>query len=228
MLNWVISSRTDKRALPLANRHYNRQNPNHSHFAPPGRAFVLVTEGEDAFWVTSWQYPEYVKHEWKDAWNCSAFRNEGTVLSSALITEAVAATRWRYGDAPAGGMITFVDAGKVKKKRDPGRCFRKAGFAEVGRTKGGLVVLQLKKEDMPQAVAPMKRQGELGNGWLVEEGGESARRQGGTSGEESRRVLVSPGHVSESVRNIEELFDGERSKGKDRCVVAPVNLSFLL
>lgn len=47
------------------------------------------------------------------------------------------------------GMITFVDARKVRRKRDPGRCFRKAGFREVGATKGGLIALQLLPHEMP-------------------------------------------------------------------------------
>lgn len=58
-------------------------------------------------------------------------------------------------------MITFVDPGKVRRKRDPGRCFLKAGFRRVGSTAGGLVALQLQPEDMPAAEAPRRRQGDL-------------------------------------------------------------------
>jgi hypothetical protein len=46
-------------------------------------------------------------------------------------------------------MVTFVDPTKVRKKRDWGRCYRKAGFTHVGYTKGGLVALQLLPQDMP-------------------------------------------------------------------------------
>jgi hypothetical protein len=54
-------------------------------------------------------------------------------------------------------MITFVDAGKVRKKRDPGRCYRKAGFKHVGFTKtNNLWAFQLLPEEMP-APAPAKR-----------------------------------------------------------------------
>jgi hypothetical protein len=62
----------------------------------------------------------------------------------------VAATRWYYGDPPPQGMVTFVDASKVRRKRDPGRCYRRAGFVEAGRTKGGLVALQLLPGAMPE------------------------------------------------------------------------------
>jgi hypothetical protein len=48
-------------------------------------------------------------------------------------------------------MVTFVDAKRVRAKRDPGRCFRKAGFRPVGYTKGGLLALQLVPSEMPSA-----------------------------------------------------------------------------
>lgn len=81
---------------------------------------------------------------------CSAFRNESIAhRSSALITQALAATLAFYGEPPLLGMVTFVDASKTKKKRDPGRCYRKAGFEHVGFTKGGLYVLQILPQNMP-------------------------------------------------------------------------------
>ena len=51
-------------------------------------------------------------------------------------------------------MITFVDPKKVRRKRDFGRCFRKAGFQHVGETKGGHITLQLLPKDFPDAQAP--------------------------------------------------------------------------
>jgi len=151
-MNWLKSNRADPEVVPLADRHYNRQKIGSPQFAPPGRCLVLKTALVDAFWITSWPYAQYVKHAWAGAWVCSAFRNEGTVLSSRLVTDAVSATRFFYGDVPELGMVTFVDTTKTKKKRDPGRCFRKAGFSHVGYTKGGLVVLQLLPKDMPEPV----------------------------------------------------------------------------
>jgi hypothetical protein len=59
-------------------------------------------------------------------------------------------------------MVTFIDAGKVRRKRDPGRCFRRAGFVEVGRTiDRGLIALQLTPAAMPQPAAPLLDQGTL-------------------------------------------------------------------
>jgi hypothetical protein len=83
---------------------------------------------------------------------CSAFRNETrTYLSSLLIREAVAATRARFGEPPALGMVTFVDPDKVRRKRDPGRCFLRAGFVREGETKGGLLAFRLSPSSMPLA-----------------------------------------------------------------------------
>ncbi len=55
------------------------------------------------------------------------------------------------GEPPALGMVTFVDASKVRRKRDPGRCYIRAGFRRVGFTQGGLHALQLLPADWPDA-----------------------------------------------------------------------------
>ncbi len=157
-----MSWRADPRAREIADRHYNRQSIGADQFVPPGRCLVLFTVG--AFWVTSWPFPEYVKHQWAGAWVCSAFRNErpDLYLSSELVLEAVAATRWYWPQVPPLGMVTFVDPTKTRTKRDPGRCFRRAGFVEVGRTKeDDLVALQLRPQDMPPAEAPLGAQWRL-------------------------------------------------------------------
>jgi hypothetical protein len=157
-MHWCLSHRADRRAAAIADRHYNRQKIGSPQFAPPGRCLVLLTEQADAFWITSWPFTEYVRHAWASAWVCSAFRNEGPSLSSELIRQAVAVTRWRWPDVPTFGMITFVDPSKVRHKRDPGRCFRKAGFRHVGYTAGRLVALQLLPEAMPEATEPIGAQ----------------------------------------------------------------------
>ena len=67
-------------------------------------------------------------------------------MSSDLIRDALAATRWKWPDIPELGMVTFVDMKKTKPKRDPGYCFLCAGFERVGETKGGLAALQILSE----------------------------------------------------------------------------------
>lgn len=160
-MTWRLSWRADPIGRAIADRHYNRQAVGADQFVPPGRCLVLVAEDDSALWVTSWPIAAYVQHAWAGAWMCSCFRNEGGHLSSALITEAVAATRWRWPAVPNLGMVTFVDPTKVRRKRDPGRCFRRAGWTPVGETKGGLVALQLRPEDMPEAMAPAPALGAL-------------------------------------------------------------------
>jgi hypothetical protein len=154
---WQMSDRADPRSRALADRHYNRQKPGTPQFVPPGRCLVLYAknDGGEAFWVTSWPFAEYVKHAWAGAWVCSAFRNEGAGLSSSLIVEAVAITKWFYGDPPPLGMVTFVDTAKTRRKRDPGRCYLRAGFKNAGHTKGGLIALQLLPGEMPEPFAPI-------------------------------------------------------------------------
>lgn len=150
---WHLSHRGDTRALPLADRHYNRQKIGSSQFVPPGRCLVLLTPEANALWVTSWPKGEYVRHAWPGAWLSSAFRNESSILSSELVVQAVAATCARFGKPPKHGMITFIDPRHVRHKRDLGRCYRKAGFVEAGETADGLMTLQLAPGDMPMALA---------------------------------------------------------------------------
>lgn len=154
-MNWRLSDRCDREALPIADAHYNRQKPGTPQFVPPGRCLVLMCVTGRALWVTSWPFAEYVKHQWAGAWINSAFRRESGPLASDLIREAVAITRWYWPEIPALGMVTFIDREKVKRKRDYGRCYRKAGFKQCGVTKGGLLALQLIPADMPEAQTPI-------------------------------------------------------------------------
>lgn len=153
-MRWVLSHRADPRAVAIADRHYNRQKPGTPQFVPPGSCLVLLTEDASALWVTSWPIAEYTKHEWAGAWVNSAFRNEGSHLSSGLIQEAVAATRWYYGEPPDLGFVSFIDRKKTRPKKDPGYCYLMAGWKRIGRTKGGLVTVGQAPEDMPEPKAP--------------------------------------------------------------------------
>lgn len=173
-MRWMCSHRAHTKARLIADRHYSRQKPGTPQFVPPGSCVVFLATTGIAYWVTSWPLAEYTHHAWAGAWICSAFRNEGAGLSSELIREAVAATRWRYPEIPDLGMVTFVDPSKVRRKRDPGRCFRKAGFVPAicpvhsemepecaachYRTKSGLLVLQLMPDRMPEPEPAINQQ----------------------------------------------------------------------
>lgn len=162
---WRLSNRADDKARRIADRHYNRQKVGAKQFVPPGRCLVLYTgsPGAEAMWVTSWPFAEFVKHDWAGAWVCSAFRNEGAGQASALIRQAIAATRAVFGPPPALGLITFVDRAKVRPTMVRGQkvwgwTYRRAGFREAGETRGGLLCLQLLPEDMPPAAPALSDQ----------------------------------------------------------------------
>jgi hypothetical protein len=153
---WRASNRADPFARAIADRHYNRQKVGTPQFVPPGRCLVLTAETGTgrALWVTSWPFAEYVKHEWAGAWINSAFRNEGAAPAVGLIRDALAATRFYFGEPPALGLITFIDRGKVRPtvvrgEKVWGWTYLKAGFRIVGETKGGLLALQILPEAMP-------------------------------------------------------------------------------
>lgn len=156
MTYWHLSHRADPRAIPIADRHYNRQHVGAPQFVPPGRCLVLATADYDALWVTSYPFARYVRHAWAGAWICSCFRNESDYRASDLILEAIAITRSVW-TVPPIGMVTFVDTSKVRPtmvhgKPQWGWTYRKVGFREVGLTKGGLLALQLLPEQMPDPV----------------------------------------------------------------------------
>jgi len=153
---WSLSYRNDPTARELADRHYSRKTIGASGFTPPGRCLVLYakTKSGKAYWVTSYQYTEYVKHAWAGAWLCSAFRNEGAGIASELIKDAIAATRSYFGEPPDLGMITFINRKKVKPiyvhgKPQWGWTWEKCGFVPVGETKSGLLVMQVLPDKMP-------------------------------------------------------------------------------
>lgn len=137
---WRPVKRVDVRARALADRHYSRQTPGHREFMPPGRTLVMVTADASAVWgaVENWFKGER-------RWRVSIFRNEGEARSSDLIRTATVETfaHWvlRYGALPEVPLRTEVDPAKTRHKRDPGRCFIRAGWRRVGVVRG-LVVLE--------------------------------------------------------------------------------------
>lgn len=149
---WIRSDRADYEVLPIADRHYNRQKIGSPQFVPPGRCLVLKAPG--ALWVTSWPFAEYTKHAWAGAWVNSLFRKECGGLASDYIRQAVAATRAKWPDVPALGIVSFIDPLAVQSRKVRGRLaiaesYFAAGWSHVGYTKAGLWVMQQRPEDMP-------------------------------------------------------------------------------
>lgn len=154
---WCQSFKADPLARGLADRHYNRQKHGSVQFVPPGRSAVFLASTCNALWISSW--PQYAQHAWDGAWLCTLFRNEGAGVASELIRDAVACTRWRFGDPPEIGMVSFIDRRFVRPimvRGVPtwGRTFYKAGFVYAGETQKGLMVVQLHPADMPKPQQP--------------------------------------------------------------------------
>jgi hypothetical protein len=162
MMRWCMSNRADPVARVLADRHYNRQAIGAEQFVPPGRCVVFVEDTARAFWITSWPFPEYVKHAWPGAWVCSAFRSEDAGGSIELVRQGIAATRASLGEPPDIGMVTFIDPSKVKPtliRNHPtwGWIWIKAGFRYVGQTKSGKFAFQILPAALPPAIPAKQR-----------------------------------------------------------------------
>lgn len=147
---WHAVLRTDPRARALADRHYSRQTPGAPEFLNAGETLVLLTDDGLAVWGVlhnrdPWAKVNHGLEVWR--WRCAIFRREpeSPHLASDLVREATARTYayWtrHYGALPSVPLTTEVDPGKTRRKRDPGRCFLRAGWTRIGE-RDGLVVLQ--------------------------------------------------------------------------------------
>jgi hypothetical protein len=131
---WLPVKDGDDTARAIFDCHYSRYVYRDGRkpllFVGPGEKLVLVTP--DALAVFAWR-----KFKSKDSQvgvNCAIFRNEGAGLSSDLIrrADALAWDRW-----PAERRhYTYVNASAIRPKRDPGRCFLRAGWRYVTDDRG--------------------------------------------------------------------------------------------
>lgn len=135
---WRKVSRCDPRARALADRHYSRQTVGAVEFTPPGRVWVLLGFDERAVWAVC----DNLDPQGARRFRCAIFRNEGVRRSSDLIKEATRLTlmRWRMKWPDHPPLETEIDPGRVRRKRDPGRCFRKAGWSVVEERRGLIVM----------------------------------------------------------------------------------------
>lgn len=102
----------------------------------PGQKMVLLTPEHDALFV--WR--KFIdKCPGQHGVNCAVFRNESSQVASALIlaAEQIAWRRW-----PGERLYTYVNTGKIRRSRTPGRCFLKAGWSYCGITQGKLLILE--------------------------------------------------------------------------------------
>lgn len=137
---WLEVRRCDPRAVELANRHYSRQTIGARDFMPPGQTFVLLTRDGGAVWGVCLNLDPVGSLRWR----VTIFRRESGPQASCLIREATELTfaRWRErGGLPTVPLTTEVDPRKTRRKRDPGRCFLRAGWRVLDADRNGLVVL---------------------------------------------------------------------------------------
>lgn len=138
---WYHVSKTDTRARLLADKHYSRQTIGHPEFCAPGNNIVLIIPSgckATAVWVSQRPDPsanlKMPRADGFDYWHNGLFRNESGIRSSDLIREAIAITKYFWGDVmPRHGFHSFVDPTKVRGVPVRGQlvhgfCFMKAGF----------------------------------------------------------------------------------------------------
>ena len=146
---WRQTKDGDPDIREVFDRHYSRRHYKDgrkpSLFVGPGEKMVLRTASCDAIFI--WR--KFISADSQEGVNCSVFRNEGQEKSSRLIRKAVEIARTRW---PEERFYTYVDGRKVRSS-NPGCCFMKAGWRKCGRSKGGLVILELTSDSEGQAYA---------------------------------------------------------------------------
>lgn len=141
--SWISVRDGDDTARAIFDQHYSRYHYADGRkpklFVGPGQKMVLITP--DALALFVWR--KFISMDKQEGVNCAVFRNEGPLLSSDLIrlADAIAWDRW-----PGERHYTYVDPSNTKRKRDPGRCFLKAGWRHYGWTKRGLRILHIRPE----------------------------------------------------------------------------------
>lgn len=131
---WIQIRDADPTARSIFDRHYSRYHyadgRKPAKFIGPGEYMLLITQ--DARAIFAWR--KFISADGQQGVNCAIFRNEGTDagIASDLIraADALAWLRW-----PGERHYTYVNPRGIRHKRDPGRCFIKAGWKRCGITK---------------------------------------------------------------------------------------------
>lgn len=136
---WIPIRDGNVSALSLFLRHYTaKQTRKISQFVGPGEKLLLLTA--DARALFAWRAERY-RLDGQQGVNNPVFRNEGSDAgSSSSLIRAANEEAWRKW--PGERLFTFVDAKKIRHKRDPGRCFIRAGYRQCGESKSGLLIFE--------------------------------------------------------------------------------------
>lgn len=142
---WFSIRDGDPVGRSMVNRHYSARHYKDGRsvklFVGPGEKMVLMTSDSKALFV--WR--KFISDDGQQGINCAVFRNEGPELSSSLILEAEALAWQRW---PGERLYTYVNPRKIKS-RNPGYCFKMAGWNICGKTKRGFVILEKLPLDTP-------------------------------------------------------------------------------
>lgn len=116
---WIEVKDGNPIAHQLFQRHYSKYHYKDGRkpklFVGPGYKIVLITQDGKAMFV--WR--KFKDASGQQGINCSVFRNEGGILSSILIKEAVSIVWSRW---PNERLYTYVNSHKIKSA-NPGYCF---------------------------------------------------------------------------------------------------------
>lgn len=143
-MNWLITDKGDPLARAFVDGeltngipHYSRQTPGAPQFTRNGQNLVFVTRDYRAVWATFRPTPgKAVRPDKRDAWECTIFRNEGPILSSRLVREAVLLSIALWGPLPSESLIIFIRPDKIRSAL-PGYCYRRAGWVSTTPSSDG-------------------------------------------------------------------------------------------
>jgi hypothetical protein len=141
-VQWIPVKDGNDTGRAIFDNHYSRRHYRDGRkpklYVGPGEKIVLITPDAGAVFI--WRKFKDDAIPPQHGVNCAAFRREfGSVVASKMIraAEHFAWERW-----PGERLYTYVDTKKTRHKRDPGRCFRKAGWKPCGHTKSGQLILE--------------------------------------------------------------------------------------
>lgn len=138
--HWFRTRDGDELGYEIAQRHYSARHYREQRqrlFVGPGHKLVLLTGDGTALFCWR-QFIDDIQPP-QEGFNCAIFRNEGPVLSSLLIREAVSVVWAAWGRRRC---YTLVDPSRVRST-NPGCCFKKAGWSLTGKCRTGKLIFEL-------------------------------------------------------------------------------------
>ena len=128
----IKTTHFDDEMRQLADRHYSRRTVGAKQFLYSGRKLVLRDAAGLVLFAWVWPDPA-MRMDGQVGYNNAIFRNESDRLSSDIILEAEEAAFAKWGP---NRLYTYVAPDKIKS-RNPGYCFKKAGWKYVRLSASG-------------------------------------------------------------------------------------------